>query len=965
MYSAGMSSASKHSASLLLNSDAWAQCVDAVLLRKAHWRAEAQKTGVARSHTHTLRRLFEDSALAVDAVLCLDRRPTLCVLDARGQADADIERVRRRLWNLGSTTLLLVETTRDVRLFSTLEKPVRTDECGKGAILSDETIADLKAAVLAQKLTQLIRRVETGAIYRDYTPRFNPAQAVDRELLDNLKAARNLLCPTANQLQHAHRLIGRFLFSCYLLDRGIVGPPYLSVKKLPEATDMQGLLNASPTPARALEQLFDALHRDFNGSLFGEPFAAGSIGDEEVKVLRRLLAGENLRTGQLSLPFKLYDFSYVPVELISCIYEEFLGAEAVAAARPAGRNQPRRDAQRASGAYYTPPRLAELTVDIATEGWDTLLDKRCLDPACGSGIFLVILFVRMAEEWRLRNPKKAVVAKERYDGLMKLLEVNLHGVDIQLTACLVTCFSLYLAFLDQMEPREIHELREELARAANAKILPRILWARGQEKPRMRDRHYPTVREFDFFEMETDERFHLIIGNPPWVSRKPAPCIEAWLYSEQNPYAKELGVSPKLNEPTSKMKQTLFPAREHAVAFMWKSSLHTLPGGRVCQILPSRVFLSNNTDVFQASWLNRHRLESVWLLADHRRVLFPTAYCPCFISRYHALAEKESIGDFEFVSPKVELTDPRAASLPVQSEDQKILSQVALVAAAKRDNAAAVWKLAHWGTPRDARLLERLLKMPRLNQLTTRPPQMKRVADQLDDGSRDAPRKTRWWAGAGFQPITDSDRPQDDDGEKAGKSKPWSIWWGEYHRMLTAQSVPEGYILEKSETPPYGSRGNEVRRTLSPELTRPPLVLVNKAVTKAFFSNHPLLYQDDFQCIAGVRADENELLFLTAFLDSDLTQYLLFHTTANIGIERDIARLEEILALPFPLTTGEQPRDAVCRRIIVDCAEAMRGLQATLKKNSLRDSVAIKAQTRSILNKYVSDYFNLCEWERG
>lgn len=966
LYPAVMPAASKHSASRVLKSTAWDARVDAVLLRKAHWRKEAEKADIARSHTHTLRRLFEDPALALDAVLCLDRRPTLCVLDARGRDDADIERVRRRLWNLGATTLLLAETPTDVRLYSTLAKPSRQDERGAGAQLADETIADLETAVLARQLTQLIRRVETGAIYRDYTPRFDPAQAVDRGLLDNLKTARDVLCPkgTPAELQQAHRLIGRFLFSCYLLDRGIVGPPYLAAKNLPEANDMQGLLTASLLPASALEQLFTALHRDFNGSLFGEPFSPGSIRDKDVDVLLRLLAGENLRTGQLHLPFKLYDFSYVPVELISSIYEEFLGAEAAAAATPTGRNQPGRNAQRASGAYYTPPRLAELTVDIATEGWDTLLDKRCLDPACGSGIFLVILFVRMAEEWRLRNPDSAKEPKALYEGLLKLLENNLHGVDIQLTACLVTCFSLYLAFLDQMEPKEIRELREELERAANAKILPRILWERGQEKPRARDRHFPTVREFDFFEMETGAQFHLVIGNPPWVSRKPAPHIEAWLYSEKNPHAKLLGWTTKLEEPTSTQKKTLFPAREHAAAFMWKASLHTLPDGRVCQVMPSRVLLSNNTDAFQAAWFSKHRMESVWLLADHRFFLFPTVNCPCFIGRHSRLEDGEAGGDFEFVTPKVERTDPRAASLPVQPEDQKIVSQPALVAAAQRGEAATAWKQSHWGTPRDARLLERLLKLSRLHELATRPPRMKRTKDHTVDGARDAPRTTRWWAGAGLQPMTESDRPQGDEEVDSGKTKPWPIWWGQRHRMLTAQSDPEGYIVEESETPQYGIRGSEVRRTLAPELTRPPLVLVNKAVTKAFFSNHPLLFQDDFQSIAGLRADEDELLFLTAFLDSDLAQYLLFHTTANIGIERDIARLEEILALPFPLPDESSPADSNRRRIISKCAEAIRSLQMTLRKDLLRDAVAMKFKTRAVLNKHLADYFGLSEWER-
>ena len=110
-------------------------------------------------------------------------------------------------------------------------------------------------------------------------------------------------------------------------------------------------------------------------------------------------------------------------------------------------------------------------MDIATEGWETLLDKRCLDPACGSGIFLVILFVRMAEEWRKRNPDAST--EHRYHELMRLLGENLCGVDINLTACLVTCFSLYLAFLDQMEPKEIMGLREALERDARKRLARR------------------------------------------------------------------------------------------------------------------------------------------------------------------------------------------------------------------------------------------------------------------------------------------------------------------------------------------------------------------------------------------------------------------------------------------------------------------------------------------------------------
>ena len=162
--------------------------------------------------------------------------------------------------------------------------------------------------------------------------------------------------------------------------------------------------------------------------------------------------------------------------------------------------------------------MAELTVDIATEGWATLLDKRCLDPACGSGVFLVILFIRMAEEWRKRNPKANT--RRRYDALMGLLSENLRGVDIHPTACLVTCFSLYLAFLDQMEPKEVIELRELLERDTRAKLLPRILW--NTRSPCPRPPHLTTVRGLDFFALPTEQEFDLVVGNPPWVSRRDA-----------------------------------------------------------------------------------------------------------------------------------------------------------------------------------------------------------------------------------------------------------------------------------------------------------------------------------------------------------------------------------------------------------------------------------------------------------
>ncbi|MHB9044311.1 MAG: Eco57I restriction-modification methylase domain-containing protein [Pirellulales bacterium] len=840
----------------------------------------------------------------------------------------------RKLWNLGATTLLIVERRSQVQVFSTFSKPAKEDNQGQEAQIKAETIDRLETAELALRLQQLIRRIETGAIYRDYTPLFNPKDTVDQLLLDNLKVTRNLLSPVRSRdgYRRAHALIGKFLFSCYLLDRGIIGPPYLKKNGLPEASDMLGMLpTASVDAARTLDKLFQVLQRDFNGSLFGNQSDSPVI-DIEVECLRRFLSGD-VRTGQMLL-FRLYDFSFIPVELISAIYQEFVNAEAEAEAQPTQKNQPRNDGQRTQGAYYTPPRLAELTVDIATEGWDTLLDKRCLDPACGSGVFLVILFVRMAEEWRKRNPRANT--RRRYDELMRFLSENLRGVDIHATACLVTCFSLYLAFLDQMEPKEIMELREALEQDTKEKLLPRILWERG--KPRPRSPQMDSIRELDFFELPTKPEFDLVIGNPPWVSRKSAPSAEAWLFSEkQNPAADGLKKSER--------NQTLFPAKELACAFMWKAGLHLRNAGRVCQVLPSRVFLSNNTDSFQAAWLQHHRLESVWLLADYRWVLFPGAVCPCFIGRYHPRPDNEPLSEFAFITPKVELLDPREAMIPVQSEDQKVLKEADIIAAAVRTEAASAWKQHHWGTPRDERLIARLMAMPRLSRLAKEPPK--------DPDSVSPHRKRHWFKGQGFQPATGSTQVPD------------KVFWDVDDLFISAGAPVDDLVLLRTNCDKIGKRySSGLHRKRSPLLYKSPLLLINQACTKFLFSDFDVLFQHDFQSICAPKHEETELLFLTAVLASPLTQYLLFHTTANIGIERDKALLEEILALPFPLPE-DMPNKDHCQAVIGECAALLRDLKRELlKPQNLLKRTTLVQQAKRKLNKLVYDYFGVCGWER-
>ena len=155
-------------------------------------------------------------------------------------------------------------------------------------------------------------------------------------------------------------------------------------------------------------------------------------------MLNDFFRATEVRNGQQS--FWPYDFGIIPVETISAIYERFL--------KPSDKK---------AGAFYTPRYLAEAVLDMALVDTSELNNKKYLDPACGSGIFLVGLFNRMAEEWKRANP--GARNDRRASELRAILCNNLLGIDINPTACRITAFSLYVAYLDQLTPRDIQKLQ--------------------------------------------------------------------------------------------------------------------------------------------------------------------------------------------------------------------------------------------------------------------------------------------------------------------------------------------------------------------------------------------------------------------------------------------------------------------------------------------------------------------------
>jgi hypothetical protein len=420
----------------------------------------------------------------------------------------------------------------------------------------------------------------------------------------------------------------------------------------------------------------------------------------------------------------------IPVETISAIYEDFLTTE-----------DPQE--QRGRGAFYTPRFLAEMVVDTAVRDEPNILNGSFLDPACGSGIFLVILFNRLANRW-IHTQAGRVTYVTKAKMLQDILARQIRGVDIEETACRIACFSLYLAYLDFFDPPDVQKYMERTGRS-----LPKLLGYGDIPDRPVAD--IPVILKADFFDEETlsGESFNCIIGNPPWQGRQ------------------------------SKLS---------AQKYMQKAPQLLSDGGIGCLLLPVKI-LQNQTDAFQSEWLMEVTLERVLQLADYSFLLFQNALCPAFIARFKNMSPKPAKHTIEYTAPKFNRDGLRQGVITVNPSSRVWLPLADILSATQSKTAPVVWKRWLWGTLRDQKLLDMLQFLPSLR-------------DNVDVLSelrlRKAQRTKRWVAGQGIKPWPQSKTESDRD--------PKPIMWSLDMRFVEATPWISDLLVFEDETISFRNR---------------------------------------------------------------------------------------------------------------------------------------------------------------
>jgi type I restriction-modification system DNA methylase subunit/predicted type IV restriction endonuclease len=379
--------------------------------------------------------------------------------------------------------------------------------------------------------------------YVEDTKRKRGTSEVDVEFLKEIEGwrdelARNLALRNADLSVHelnfaVQRTIDRIIFLRMCEDRGIEGYGRLLG------------LTGGPHIYERLGELYREADERYNSDLFD--FQADTLTRSlsiDDKTLKPILSG-------LYYPDSPYEFSVLPAEILGQVYEQFLGKVIRLTPGHRAKVEEKPEVKKAGGVYYTPSYIVdyivEQTVGRLIEGKTPkhISRLRFLDPACGSGSFLLGAYQRLLDYHRQwyeeHDPEKEARSKRpairqgrggewrlTTGEKKRILLNNVYGVDIDRQAVEVTKLSLLLKVLEGenqetlgqqlrlWRERALPDLGENV-KCGNSLIGPDYF--QGQlipDEEEMR-RVNPFDWEKEFPKTMKAGGFDAVIGNPPYV----------------------------------------------------------------------------------------------------------------------------------------------------------------------------------------------------------------------------------------------------------------------------------------------------------------------------------------------------------------------------------------------------------------------------------------------------------------
>ncbi|MGB7532429.1 MAG: N-6 DNA methylase, partial [Halobacteriota archaeon] len=368
---------------------------------------------------------------------------------------------------------------------------------------------------------------------------------VDSEFLKEIESWRELLAKnialrnpevSIYELNYAvQKIIDRIIFLRICEDRGI--EPYGQLQTKAESGDVYTHLR---NHFKLAESKYDSGIFDFNTDRITQGLR---IDDRVLKTIVQ----------SLYYPKSPYEFSVLGVEILGNVYEQFLGKVIRLTAGHQAKVETKPEVKKAGGVYYTPQYIVDYIVKntvgklVVGNGKtpEEIAAIKILDPACGSGSFLIGAYtylLRYHLDWYTNNKpnkhKEAVFQVRENEWYLttaekkRILLNNIFGVDIDPQAVEVTKLSLLLKVLEN-ESRESIDQQVKLGLEG---VLPNlesnIKCGNSLIGPDFYDAEQGTLfgeaemRRINVFDWNDDVKgfgeimkrggFDCVIGNPPW-----------------------------------------------------------------------------------------------------------------------------------------------------------------------------------------------------------------------------------------------------------------------------------------------------------------------------------------------------------------------------------------------------------------------------------------------------------------
>ena len=412
-------------------------------------------------------------------------KPQLYVFDFTSD-EKNIVEIHKNVWSSSEVRLYLVITKTEIKLFNS-SKPVKHNKKGELKISPFETLKIAGEAVKKYK-EYSGKKFDNGSFWEETQFDFGYSETAYEKLISELKNTRDQFLKVIKLDKIiASKLLVLGILVKYLEERvdvdkhgnetRVFTSDFFNQEKFGYSNDFTETIRKGNGYAL---NLFEYLSNHFNGKIFhlSDEYKS-QIKDKDLSPLADFLSG--MLDGNQFVFWKLYSFNHLPIELISSIYEMFL------------------EADKDSGVAYTPSYLVSFMVDECMPIDKPKKDYKILDPACGSGIFLVSAYKRIIDWWRISIYEKTgdwvTPGKEHLSDLKGLLKESIFGIDIEEEAVDLAIFSLSLTLCDILSPK--------------------VIW----ENLRFDDLSSNVIGSdfFDWYPENISEKFDLIIGNPPFI----------------------------------------------------------------------------------------------------------------------------------------------------------------------------------------------------------------------------------------------------------------------------------------------------------------------------------------------------------------------------------------------------------------------------------------------------------------